>query len=105
MDNRRRNLVVSIFAALIAVLLAALPALAAQEVFTLKNGSVITGEAVGEANGLVNINTQYGIIAVPANDIVSREPVGQQGGGEPAGLVTDQPLRLAGSNTVGASLI
>lgn len=105
MTHRRRyfGLIASTLFAGLTFLATSLP-VGAAESFSLKNGSMITGEVVGEANGILSIRTEYGIINVPEADIVSRQPAEQQ---PPANqdLATDQPLRLQGSNTIGSRLI
>lgn len=114
MSNRRGHLGFAASALLggLAFFLASVSGEAA-ETFSLTNGSVVTGEVVGEANGIISINTQYGVINVPAADIVSRQPAGEGGGSDGGGggagggaaVASDQPLRLQGSNTIGSRLI
>lgn len=101
MSGRRRHLRLAASALLAGFVFFAAPA-EALETFSLANGSVVTGEVVGEANGILSINTQYGVISVPAADIVSRQQVEQPGNAQ---LVSDQPFRVQGSNTIGSRLI
>lgn len=93
------------FSALAVSFYLALMPLAAEaaESFSLTNGSVITGDVVGEANGVLSIRTQYGVINVPLADIVSRQAIAPAPSAQP--LASDRPLRLQGSNTIGSRLI
>jgi phosphate transport system substrate-binding protein len=70
--------------------------------FTMKDGSVLTGDIQSQKDGVYTIVTPYGTVNVPAGSIQSIDAVGESP--RPAPLQTG-PLRLAGSTTIGDELM
>ena len=64
------------------------------------DGTVINGDIIAFQNGAYTVRTAFGPIQIPESSIRSRTEVG--GAGQPAPF--DQPLRLAGSTTIGDEL-
>lgn len=78
---------------------------------TTKDGNVIVGDIESLQDSFYTIRTPYGAMRIPAQSVDRIEPVGAAPGPAPAAgpaaaapVSTSGPLRLAGSNTIGAEL-
>lgn len=78
---------------------------------TTTDGTVVTGDIERMQDGIYSIRTRYGVQQIPQQDVRQIEPLGGEGSAQctggscPAPATESQPLRFAGSNTIGAELV
>ena len=74
------------------------------ETFTMKDGSVITGELKSLLGGVYDVQTAYGRVKLPATSVLGIAQT-QAGSAELAATPAVPNLRLAGSTTIGDELM
>ena len=77
---------------------------AAADTFTMRDGSVLTGELKGLTDGIYSVRTDYGLVKLPASSVLS---ISKQhaAAAVPQAATGAIALRFAGSTTIGDELM
>ncbi len=77
----------------------------AAETFTMRDGSVITGDLKSLAVGVYDVQTAYGLVKLPATSVLAISQMQARSAGAAAAPAAVPILRFAGSTTIGDELM